>query len=111
MVSAEFARHQDLEEMSDSAWAGNADLGKSLVRLARILPYRSRRVTVAFAFAEISLHDDTLTISGERKREGSGERRSIGSLEGEPCLLTAKIPGLRKGKSFPIFFRFWPLLL
>ena len=37
--------------MSESACAENTDLGKSLVRLPRILPYCSRRVTVAFVYA------------------------------------------------------------
>ena len=41
--------------MSNSACAGKGVLGESLVRLPRILPYCSRRVTVAFAYGPCSV--------------------------------------------------------
>jgi hypothetical protein len=44
-------RDASLREVSESAFAGKADPGKSLVHLLRILPYCSRRITVVFAYA------------------------------------------------------------
>jgi hypothetical protein len=50
-VSVKFANRQDREEISESACAVKADLGNNFAHLLRILPYCSRRVTVAFVYA------------------------------------------------------------
>jgi len=59
--------------MSESACAENADLDKTLGRLARILPYRSRRVTVAFGYASRCFGNRILVLG----RRGALEEASL----------------------------------